>query len=200
MGKELTTSESKTVDYYDQTANSWTESHSTPKFWGPVEKFYQLVTAGRVLEIGCGGGRDAQDYLIDRFDYTGVDMSEGLLAEARKRNPDGKFFKESVYELDFPDDSFDGFWAAAVLLHMPKDRIGKALTRIHSVVKSGGGGFVSVKQGEGEREDETGRWFAYYSQDEFCKVLSGNGFEVVESDVLKTSNTTWLVYAVRCEK
>ncbi len=153
-----------------------------------------------MIEIGCGGGRDAQDYLVDRFDYTGIDMSEGLLAEARKRNPDGKFFRQSVYEMDFPDDSFDGFWAAAVLLHMPKDKIGKALSRIHAVVKGGGGGFVSVKQGEGEREDETGRWFAYYSQDEFGKVLSGNGFEVVESDVLKTGNTTWLVYAVRCEK
>src|SRR3990172_7698795 len=119
----LTPKERETIRYYDKTASQWASQHLTHKFWGRMTTFYKLLPKGKVIEIGCGGGRDAKDYLIGRYDYVGTDASGGLLNEASKRNPNCKFLKRSVYDLDFPENSFDGFWASAVLLHIPKGKI-----------------------------------------------------------------------------
>lgn len=201
MTKKLTSKERKTKEYYDRTAGEWASEHLTHKFWGSMDKFYELLPSGKVIEIGCGGGRDAKDYLIGKYDYVGTDVSEGLLAEARKRNPKSKFLNQSVYNLDFPENTFDGFWAAAVLLHIPKRRIDEALGKIHEVVKNKEVGFISLKQGEGEREDEKGRWFAYYSKEEFDKILSDDGFEIVGFNLQPmTEKTIWLIYLVRVKK
>jgi len=104
-----------------------------------------------------------------------------------------------VHDLDFPAGEFDGFWAAAVLLHIPKERIDEALKKIKKVVKPSGVGFISVKQGEGEKTDEaTGRWFAYYGQDEFTDVLRKNGYKVLEAGIRPTEGeTTWLTFFVK---
>ena len=55
------------------------------------------------------------------YDYTGTDISTGLLNEARKKVPGQSFYEMSVYDLDFPEGTFDGFWASAILLHIPKN-------------------------------------------------------------------------------
>ncbi len=109
--------------------------------------------------------------------------------------------------MDFPDNTFDGFWASAVLLHIPKDRIDEALGRLHSVVKNGGVGFISIKQGEGQKVEEDDmnrghkRLFAYWQDDEFQNTLKRNNFEIIENRVRPTNErTTWLVYFVRNKK
>lgn len=93
----------------------------------------------------------------------------------------------SVYDLNFPAHTFDGFWASAVLLHVPKERINEALARIKSVVKDNGIGFISLKDGADQKVevDQIGgetvkRFFAYWQKDEFQKVLKDNGFSVVD--------------------
>ncbi len=140
----------------------------------------------------------------------GTDASQGLVEQARKANPEAVFIHQNVYDLDFPENSFDGFWASAVLLHIPKVRIDEALRKIHHVVKSGGVGFISIKEGEGERmmsEDaqigEMGfsRLFSFYSQSEFEEVLKRNGYEVEEFQYRPISEKTkWLVFLVRVLK
>ena len=65
----------------------------------------------------------------------------------------------------------------------------------------GGIGFISIKQGEGEREDETGRLFSYHSQEGFEDLLTKNGFEIIEKDIQPMSESTiWLIYLVKVKK
>jgi ubiquinone/menaquinone biosynthesis C-methylase UbiE len=121
------------------------------------------------------------------YDYIGTDISEGMLEIIRKKFPGQQFYKQSVYDLSFPDKEFDGFWACAVLLHIPKKRIDEALRGIKAVVKPGAIGFISLKIGEGEgmRHDivdgqELQRFYSYWSKDEFSKVLKKNNFELLD--------------------
>lgn len=194
---------SKTIDYYDREAESWSAAHhgnEADSYWeDEMGKFHELLPSGKILEIGSGTGKDAAALIAMGYDYVGTDASKGLLQMARKRNPKASFFLKGVEELDFPEDEFDGFWSAATLLHIPKDRIDNALTSIKKQIRPGGVGFISVKQGEGERVDKlTGRWFAYYSQGGFADILGRNGYEVVESKVKPTEGeTTWLIYFVK---
>lgn len=192
----------QTVDYYDKEAKNWTSAHGgnqEDSYWkAEMERFHQLLPNGRVLEIGSGAGKDAAALKVIGYDYTGTDASEGLLRVAKKRNPDTRFVHMAVHDLDFPGEKFDGFWTAATLLHIPKDKIDAALVKIKGVLKPGAVGFISMKAGAGERTDpQTGRWFAYYSQKEFHQVLVRNVFEVVEEATRKGEKDWWLVYWVK---
>lgn len=200
-----TDTEKQTVGYYDREAENWASAHrgfEEKSYWeNEMAKFHELLPSGKVLEIGSGTGKDASALIKMGYNYTGTDASEVLLKIAKKRNPDAKFEHMPVHDLDFPDGEFDGFWTAATLLHIPKNRIDGALTSIKRVVKPGGVGFISMKGGAGERTDpETGRWFAYYSQDGFGEVLKRNGFEIVDQTTRQGEKDWWLVFYVRTAK
>lgn len=197
-----TDKEDRTVGYYDQQAEKWALAHhgnEAESYWkDEMNRFHELLPGGRVLEIGSGAGKDASALIAMGYDYTGTDASEGLIKVAQKRNPQAIFEHVAVHDLDFPGHEFDGFWTAATLLHIPKDRIDEALQRIKSQVKPDGVGFITMKAGAGERTDsETGRWFAYYSKDEFQKVLERNGYKVIEEKGRKGEKDWWLCFWVR---
>lgn len=193
---------SKTISFYDNNAISWVNAHggnNGESYWQiEMDKLHKLLPSGKVIEIGSGAGKDAAALIKMGYKYTGTDASKGLITVAQQRNPNATFINKSVDELDFPDGSFDGFWTAATLLHIPKDRIDTALQSIKRVIKSEGIGFISMKAGSGERIDlETGRWFSYYSQEEFKEVLVRNKFNIIGQETRKGEKDWWLVYYVR---
>lgn len=208
--KNLTPDEIQTMKTYDSQSSDWSSKHSSERFWGEeMDTFQKLLPEGKILEIGSGGGRDAKELIAKGYEYTGTDISEGLLEEAKKANPETTFLHQSVYDLDFPKNNFDGFWSSAVLLHIPKDRIDEALGKIHSVVRNDGIGFISVKQGVGQKieEDEPEmnekrtRLFSYWQQDEFSETLRKNNFKIIETKIRPMSErTTWLIYFVKVKK
>ncbi len=171
-----------------------------------MDRFEELLPNGNVLETGAGGVRDVKELIAKGYDYTGIDVSQALLKVAKKVNPKATFLQKSVYDLDFPEDTFDGFWASAVLLHVPRDRIDEVLSNLHRVVRNGGIGFISIKQGKGQKFEEyepqkLPRLFVYWQDRKFQKVLKRNNFELIEKRVIPMSErTTWLVYFVRNKK
>ena len=192
----------QTIDYYDREAKNWTSAHGGNQgdsYWkDEMKKFHKLLPSGKVLEIGSGAGKDAAALIALGYDYTGTDASEGLLQVAIKRNPGARFVHMAVNNLNLPGEEFDGFWTAATLLHIPKDKIDNALIKIKSVLKPEAVGFISVKAGAGERTDpQTDRWFAYYSQKEFHEVLGRNGFEVIEEETRKGEKDWWLIFFIK---
>jgi ubiquinone/menaquinone biosynthesis C-methylase UbiE len=195
----FTDRERKTIEFYDKKGRDWAGSHDTVRYWGEwFERFKTLLPGGSVLELGTGAGRDAAVLQELGFDYTGVDISTGLLHLAKENNPNLPVSQQSLYELAFADNTFDGFWASAVLLHLPKDRVVEALTEAKRVTRPGGIGFISVKQGNGEKVLDDGRLFADYQPGELDQKLQEADLAVVESAVWpKSDNTTWLIYLVQ---
>lgn len=193
----LTPEEKITLETYNKTAKKWFGEHKTAGFWkAEMDIFNKLLPSGNILEIGSGGGRDAKELIQLGYDYVGTDISTGLLEIAKKENPTLTFLQQSVYDLNFAE-KFDGFWASAVLLHIPKPRVDEALGKIHNVVRKDGIGFISLKQGIGERIDD-GRFFAYYAKEEFENILIKNKFETLEFRLNPMSDkTTFLCYFVK---
>jgi ubiquinone/menaquinone biosynthesis C-methylase UbiE len=205
---KLTPQEQETIEAYDENASAWADSRNVKGYWSEEKgKFYHYFPAGKLLEIGSGGGRDANEFIEKGYEYIGTDISKGLLEQARKNNPGVTFLEQSVYELDFPENSFDGFWCCATLLHMPKERIDEALQSIYNVIKPGGVGCITLKKGEGQRfveGDHVGmqykRFFAFYEENEFTEILNRNNFEVLKSYETEHSNKPWLVFLVKVKK
>ncbi len=200
----------KTTETYDKIAFGYSAGHFD-HFWVDEFDFYKSMTSGKkVIDLGCGAGRDAAVFVENGFDYTGIDASDGMLKVASERVPKGKFQKMDFGKTIFPDEEFDGFWAAASFLHIPKNDVAGVLQEAKRITKNGGIGFISVKEKNGMDEgmiDENkyggiSRYFSFYTQDEFKNLLEQNGFSVVrmsthtEHDRQKTN---WLCYFVKVQ-
>ncbi len=197
-----------TLQIYKQIAAKYNKIYYHSRFWLPEYRmFTRLVQGKKVLDIGCGTGRDTSWFLRDRFDYIGVDGSSAMLVHARARYPRARFLLKDFYHMNFSPESFDGFWAVASLLHIPKWRIGKVLRSIHILLKRGGVGFISLKRKTNLDEGRVtqkkyggiiGRFFAFYTKTEFQRILAGQGFKIVSSHTkLEDNGTWWLCYFVR---
>jgi ubiquinone/menaquinone biosynthesis C-methylase UbiE len=78
---------------------------------GYVEAFCAWVgKPGKLLDLGCGPGNDSALFVERGFAVVGVDFSEKMLAEARKRVPQATFICSDFREMGFDDDQFDAVW------------------------------------------------------------------------------------------
>ena len=110
--------------------------------WPTLERFRQYISNGdRVLDLGCGSGRAFGLFIGMAVDYEGLDISEGLIKQAKKACPDilASFRVGSMLTLPYEDNSFDSILAIASLHHIPSDRFRlQALREAYRVLKPGG--------------------------------------------------------------
>jgi len=180
-------------------------------FWIKEFNFFKRAVPGRkIVDIGCGAGRDATVFVKHKFDYLGIDGSKGMLKVARRRVKQGKFRYMDFYKLHFPIRSFDGFWAAASLLHVPKNKIVRVLKGMGRILKSEGVGFISVKEKKKTseallpypRNPGTYRYWSFCTKTEFARALRKSGFRVIRfmkhlEPEVNGSKTTWLCFFVK---
>ncbi|EER01004.1 conserved hypothetical protein [Perkinsus marinus ATCC 50983] len=111
-----------------------------PYFHRHLSKGGKKPSKGRYLDVGCGGGLLTEE-MASTYGYniTGIDISEASLQQARQHGrdiPNLHYQVGSVYDIPFPDNSFDGVIISDVLEHL-LDLQG-ALTEIYRVLKPGG--------------------------------------------------------------
>lgn len=152
-----------------------------------LKTFQHFLPSGSVVEIGAGHGIDGKMLKDAGYDYLGTDAAAGMVSSARTRFPDVAYEQLNVYELSSLGRKFDGLWANAVLLHIPKARIDEALSAIADVLRIGGVCFISIKDGDGEEFEQRGvsgrqenRIFSYWSRSEFEAVLGSHGFRILD--------------------
>lgn len=129
-----------------------------------------------------------------------------MIEQAHKRVPNARFLVLDFYDLKFADNSFDGFWSAASFLHVSKKEVSKVINEAFRVIVAGGIGFISVKEktefDEGLIAQEKlgiSRYFAFYTEDEFKKILLKLGLKVLEvTRVIENDDrkTVWLCFFV----
>ncbi len=141
----------------------------------------------KILDIGTANGR-AVDYFISKgFEAIGIDNVDAFLEIAKKRVPGAKFFNMDMRKLEFPDNEFDGIWASASFLHIPKSEGKKTLEEFRRVLRPEGILYLSVIEGNEELffEDpkypkDTPRFFARYENDELKELIEKAGFEIID--------------------
>ena len=200
-----------TRDTYNQSGGQWMKTHQDRDYWLCEFAIFsweldRLVgKKGKILDLCCGFGRDCKVFTEAGYEYVGVDFSEGLLEEARLLNPEREFMLANIRNLPFGDESFEGFWAVASLLHIEKENIRKVLLGIRNKLKKKAVGLIVLKEGEGEMIDEGKDWsqngkrfFAYYGEDEFKAILEDCGFDIIGVRRRKEGKTTvWLEFFVQ---
>lgn len=158
---------------------------------------------GRILDAGCGTGRDSAWFTSQGFRVTAFDLSTGMLREAGKIVSCPRIQGDMLH-LPFLSHSFDALWCNAALLHVPKAHAPVCLAGFYSVLKPGGVLYLALKAGTGEQWEPESyamaapRFFARYSLDEGAALIASAGFQVLEQAVYAgASGTSWLHYIAR---
>jgi SAM-dependent methyltransferase len=199
--KLLTAEEAKSIDYYDKFAKEWSDKHAGGSMFDPeIGSLFELFPKGKVLEVGVGQGEDAVK-LIEQYgveNYVGCEPAEGLLKIAQKNNPGARLVNISVYELERLKQKFDIFWISAMIIHISKTKLNKVLGIVYKVINKGGGGFISIMEGEADMEESRlGRHYSLWKQEEFEGELNRTGFEVINKRRIETKASPWLAYLLR---
>lgn len=158
-----------TIDYYNKNAEQF--FHETVNI--NMEEFYapflsHVPKGGRILDAGCGSGRDSLYFIKHGYEVTAFDAAERLVEMS------SKLISQQVYRKEFQcldyEDEFDGIWACASLLHIPHIQIDDVFERLARALKVSGVLYVSFKYGDFEGE-EGERFFNYYDETSFSSLL-----------------------------
>jgi len=147
----------KTIDYYNKHAEEFTAS----TFEVDMESLYQpfladLPEGARILDVGCGSGRDTLAFKKKGYQVDAIDYSEELVKKASRLT--GIPIKlKSFYEID-DYEAYDGIWACASLLHCERNHLKEVIGKLVSALKPNGVLYMSFKYGNGDRQKE-GRQF-----------------------------------------
>ncbi|MEV4483743.1 class I SAM-dependent DNA methyltransferase [Micromonospora coxensis] len=112
---------------------------------------------GPVLEVGCGNGRITRHLSDLGLDVGGLDLSPGMIAEARRLHPDLSFAVGSMLDLDRPDGTLAGLVAWYSVIHLPDDRLPEAFAGFHRVLAPGGQALLAFQVGD-EPVHRTDAW------------------------------------------
>ena len=160
----------KTIDYYNQYAEEFTAS----TFEVDMESLYQpflaeLFEGTRILDVGCGSGRDTLAFKNKGYEVDAIDYSEELVKRATLIT--GVQVKlQRFYEID-EHEIYDGVWACASLLHCERDRLAEIIGKLRTALKPNGVIYMSFKYGDSDREKD-GREFTDLNEQQAQELLA----------------------------
>ena len=182
---------------YNKYAQMYAEFLETKLLQGQLYEFETMLTKGaKILDIGCGAGRDVEYFNEDGFDAMGIDISKELLKQAEKKKIPVK--KMDLLKMDFKKESFDAIWCMATFSDIPKKDALKALKGFNNILKEKGIMYLATKEGEGEqiikkqRYNNAPRFYALYSKQKLEKYLTDTGFDIIKSTSITDNKNKWI--------
>jgi SAM-dependent methyltransferase len=189
-----------TIAFYQERAPHWV-FHSGEAQSRQLDAFLdRLPPQAAVLELGCGGGRDAAHIRQRGFAVDATDATPALVKRANQA------FALEARVMAFDEleavAAYAGVWAHACLLHSPRALLPDALLQIHRALKPGGWHFASYKLGDGEGRDLLGRLHNFPSPEWLIAAYEAAGFTIAAQDTYpgKASDGTmrdWIDLTVR---
>ncbi len=149
-----------TIDYYNNHAQEYFDFTVNADMSEQYEQFLKFVKrGGKILDFGCGSGRDSLYFKNKGYDVTAIDGSEEMCKLARA------YTGLDVKCMNFYDfnevDSYDGIWACASLCHLPRKDLLDILIRLRNALMEKGHICMSLKNGQGEEITPEGRFYSY---------------------------------------
>lgn len=169
----------KTLDYYNQNADTFFSGTVSVDFKQTQNRFLDCLNEGAyILDFGCGSGRDTKYFLEAGMKVDAIDGSEEMCRIASEYT--GIKVQQMLFqELDV-HDKYDGIWACASILHLPKNDLKIVLQKMATALKTHGIIYTSFKYGEFEGE-RNGRYFTDFTIDTFQTFIQDiEGLQIKE--------------------
>ena len=162
-GIKLEREKNETIDYYDKNA----AEYASRTFFIELTELYltfreYVPRGGRILDAGCGAGRDTRYFIEHGYIVIAFDGSAEMVRKCREY-PHAYCVRLLFSDVAFKEE-FDGVWACASILHLPVPEAKDAIRRLTTALKPGGAMLVSLKYGQGSAHDSSRRFFQYYNE------------------------------------
>ncbi|MFE3034304.1 class I SAM-dependent methyltransferase [Streptomyces canus] len=183
-----------TRTFYDTVAEDYAEQFRDVLTVSPLDRvllsgFAELVGDGQVADLGCGPGRITAHLASLGLSVFGLDLSESMLAIARRENPGLRFEQGSMLELDLPDGALAGAVSWYSSIHTPVDELPRLFAEFHRVLAPGGHLLVAFQAGDKDRHHDRpwGRpvalTFRRRRPEQITGLLGAAGFSLVSQTV-----------------
>lgn len=147
----------------------------------------------KVVELGCGNGRDAGEILKLTNDYLGIDISRSMIEIAKKTVPQAKLKVADLEGFEF-EKRIDIIFAFAALLHSKKENLKKMFLKATKALNPNGLFFINLKYGnyaEFSKDDEFGTRTYYYYTPEDIEKMAGKSYKTVFKNVHILRDQKW---------
>lgn len=184
-----------TIDYYNRIADSYywtTVGIDMSKLRNAFAAY--LPAESRVIDLGCGSGRDVMAFSDMGHEASGLDASKELVELAKERLE----VKASVGDMVTwrASEPYDGIWCCASLIHLNEEEKKRFFGNLQYNLKPGGVIYISVKEGIETGTDEEGVYTSNCTADELKSFLDGAGCEILETvvteDAMGRPGVKWL--------
>ncbi len=177
---------------YDRIAADYAAAAGERGFLEHTLEYLQgcLPANARVLDLGCGPGRESIRLCALGWQAVGVDLSWGMLQIAAGAGR-ADWVQADMCYLPFAP-GFDAILAVASLLHVPRRQWPALLAQLARLLKPDGRLYLSVKAGQGEAwttfsyGQAEPRFFVYWQPAELDALLTDHGFDVIAGDALES--------------
>lgn len=161
---------SETIDYYNQHAAEYVQATINVDMAALYAEFLPMVKpGGHILDAGCGSGRDAYYFQQLGFTISAFDASSAMAQIASERLHQ-TVAVHSFEQLD-KQETFDGIWCCASLLHVATQQLPEVLSRLQQAMKPGAILYASFKYGTTDRFSN-GRHFTDLDEASLYRLLS----------------------------
>ncbi|MFP4474050.1 MAG: class I SAM-dependent methyltransferase [Desulfatibacillaceae bacterium] len=188
------------ADYYEdnhETYHEVTFSVDPTPVLEPLQA--RLAPGSRVLDVGCGSGRDMAWFAARGHHCTGVERSPGLARLAREHTG-CPVIQDDMRVVDFAGLASDAVLAIGTLVHLPRVEMPGMLSRISASLGGDGHLLVSMKEGRGSVVRADGRVNVLWTDAGLRVVFSSLGFHVADFSrrtSLVNPADTWIAYVLR---
>lgn len=171
----------RTLGHYESRAEAFwqgTRDHDVSQNIGALIGAIDAPAPLRILDFGCGPGRDVQAFLERGHQPTGLDGSSSFVRMARELTG-APVLEQDFLALDLPGETFDGVFANASLFHVPASDLPRVLEQLRDCLRPGGVLFSSNPRGNNEEGWNGERYCAYHDLERWRSFTTGAGFEEI---------------------
>jgi len=183
-----------TIEYYNSNAKEYFNNTINANMSNQYEMLEKhLNSNARILDLGCGSGRDSHYFINKGFKTTALDGSKELCKLAEETTGQQVICKDFL-DIDF-NNEFDAIWACASLLHLDKDELELVLNKLEKALVKGGYLYASFKYGEYEGQIN-GRYYLYQTEQSLSSIINKTNFTIIETkitdSVIQDRDEKWL--------
>lgn len=162
-----------TLDYYNKNSEEYFNSTLNVDMTNTYKPFLKLVPKdGKILDLGCGSGRDSMNFMKLGYEVTAVDGAKELAKKASVLL--GKEVILSTFEELELKEKFHGIWACASLLHIKREDLKTVLNNLYNNLEDNGVFYMSFKYGEKEYVDDKNRYFNCFTDESIISFINEN--------------------------
>ena len=186
-----------TLDYYNKNSEEYFNSTLNVNMTNTYKAFLKLVPkGGKILDLGCGSGRDSMNFMKLGYEVTSVDGAKKLAKRA------SVLLRKEVIVSTFEElelkEKFHGIWACASLLHIKREDLKIVLNNLYNNLDDNGVFYMSFKYGEKEYVDDKNRYFNCFTDESIISFINENtkynilGLYITEDKLGRVNEVKWL--------